>query len=374
MSQDFSVGLEERIGLGKIGDVVHPLSKANPLLLKKFRYNTTNKGDTSSLFFITFSNDNTHISYLKDSLFVLMTADSVSNRKICIDEDFDFDFTNNVVHRFTPETSSYPIVPIRRRQTVNSDTSISYIPYQLRAFDNRVTIRGVKPEYTFTEAWYKEGYFIVDGKEYTVRLKEYLLDREGRRKVSFVFKEIRDSLQAAGMYYVGDTVIVDRGRYKVELDGNKLKFIYTGRYSALAPDFQRQDLITGRNVQLIDFQGKYTLLDFWGSWCQPCVESIPALKNLAAAYSDKFEIVSIAFDKDADVPKLKSLIKKHDMNWHHIREPWEFNNYNNLIKKYDIRAYPTFILIDREGQIILKVIGFEGFSKLKDKLSEIFDL
>jgi thiol-disulfide isomerase/thioredoxin len=61
------------------------------------------------------------------------------------------------------------------------------------------------------------------------------------------------------------------------------------------------------------------------------------------------------------------------MDWHHIREPREFNDSSNLTKKYDIRAYPTFVLIDKEGQIVLKAIGAEGLSRVRDRLSEMVD-
>jgi thiol-disulfide isomerase/thioredoxin len=302
-----------------------------------------------------------------------MITDSMYNRTICIDEDFDFDFTNNRAYKFTPETSYYPIVHIRTRQALNNDTLISYMPYQLQAFNNRVMIRGIMQEQTLTEAWNKEGTFVVNNNTYIIWLKEYLLNREGEKDFSFRFREVNDSTTVTAVYGRNDTITVDRWRYKIELNGNRLKFINTGSYSGHALDFQRKDLISKRNIQLTDFRGKYVLLDFWGSWCLPCIEGIPELKKLAATYSEKLEIISIAFDRDADIPKLKSIVRTYDMDWHHIREPREFNDSSNLTKKYDIRAYPTFVLIDKEGQIVLKAIGAEGLSRVRDRLSEMVD-
>src|SRR5690606_2851109 len=82
----------------------------------------------------------------------------------------------------------------------------------------------------------------------------------------------------------------------------------------LAPDFNMKDR-SGNEMELSDFRGKYILLDFWASWCKPCLEDFPHLKNLYSQYHEKgFEIIQISQDKDLD--KWKSAIDKQQIdNW-----------------------------------------------------------
>jgi thiol-disulfide isomerase/thioredoxin len=118
-------------------------------------------------------------------------------------------------------------------------------------------------------------------------------------------------------------------------------------------------IVTGKdsNVNIESFLGKYVLLDFWGSWCAPCREGHPHLRELYAKYRDKgFDIIAIA-DERSENPKQSWLeaIAKDSLPWVHI-----LNNEANrkdktdLIKLFAVKSYPTKILIDPEGKIILK--------------------
>ncbi|UZJ65611.1 TlpA family protein disulfide reductase [Sphingobacterium sp. KU25419] len=282
-----------------------------------------------------------------------MNIDKFNNRKIHIDDDFDNDFTNNTEHVFTPETTSYPIINLRRRQVIGNDTIVFYQPYELRVFDNRIKIGNRTMELTLTEAWYKEGKFKYQGQEYIIRLKETLLTKDGKNDIFLKYKLANDTSKFSNPYKIGDTIRLDDKRYVLQLDENILSFIYVGKYDSTAYNFKRKDLISQKEIQLSQFKDKYILLDFWGSWCVPCIEGIPDLKQLAKDYKGKIEIISIAFDHDEDISKLKSIISEHEMDWTHIKEPRIFNNESGLNNKFDVKSFPTFILIDKKGNIIL---------------------
>lgn len=369
-AQDFSLKVEEKKGLGNVKYQVIPFSIQDSVLLKKFIYDTK-IGINKSLYLITFTNDNSHPSYLRDSLFLLMNIDKFNKRKIYIDDDFDNDFTNNTEYVFTSETTPYPIINIRRRQLIGYDTIVFYLPYELRVFDNRNTVQNRTMELTLTEAWYKEGKFKYQDKEYVIRLKETLLTKDGRNDIFFKYKISNDTSEFSNPYRIGDTIRLDDKRYVLNLDQNNLSFINAGQYDSAAYNFKKKDFISHKDIQLSEFKGKYILLDFWGSWCVPCIEGIPDLKQLAKDYKDRIEIISIAFDHDEDVFKLKSIISEHQMHWNHIKEPRIFSDESGLNNKFDVKSFPTFILIDKKGHIIFHSSTSSTLKDLKQYLSKI---
>jgi thiol-disulfide isomerase/thioredoxin len=117
-----------------------------------------------------------------------------------------------------------------------------------------------------------------------------------------------------------------------------------------APDFsfatyQRQDI---SNASL---RGKVVLLDFWGTWCPPCRESVPALRNLNKKYAGKpFQLVSVSSDDDEDV--WKTFIKAERMDWfQYIDLPGE------VLHAFKVDSFPTFVVLDKDGVIRFRQSG-----------------
>ncbi|WP_317170863.1 TlpA family protein disulfide reductase [Sphingobacterium micropteri] len=140
----------------------------------------------------------------------------------------------------------------------------------------------------------------------------------------------------------------------------------------LAKDFNRKDFISGEPISLSQLSDKYVLLDFWGSWCAPCIKGLPQLKSLASRNHENINLISIAFEKEENLPKLESLIRENNLDWYHVREVWEFNNPLNLTKLYHVQVYPTFILIDKSGKIVFRGEGDDGLKMLESRLQNIF--
>lgn len=116
--------------------------------------------------------------------------------------------------------------------------------------------------------------------------------------------------------------------------------------------FSLQD-IDDNEVHLKDYLGqKNILLDFWASWCGPCVEKIPSYRKLQEEYSkDKLIIISISTDKYID--RWKTASKKYNINWINLID----NKERAMSKWYKISELPTNYLIDKNGQIIKKNIS-----------------
>ena len=124
-----------------------------------------------------------------------------------------------------------------------------------------------------------------------------------------------------------------------------------------AISFVRNDK-DGKTVDLKNYKGKLVLLDFWGSWCGPCRASHPHLKELYSRYKDKgFEIIAIAQERgsiEEQKTKWKEAIVKDGINWVHVLNG-EGVEKQDLVKDYKVTAFPTKILLDKDGKILLRV-------------------
>lgn len=100
-------------------------------------------------------------------------------------------------------------------------------------------------------------------------------------------------------------------------------------------------------------KGKYYIIDFWGFWCVPCMEGMPALKELKDKYPDKLEILGInQGDKEST---WKSTLKSDTtMKWIHIKNGIGVKNYAD---KLNVTSYPTKILIGPDGTILYRTSG-----------------
>ena len=124
--------------------------------------------------------------------------------------------------------------------------------------------------------------------------------------------------------------------------------------------------ITSNNqpVSLLDLKGKYLVLDFWGSWCVPCINGFPKMKDYYKKYNPQIEFIGIACnDKDA---AWRDAIKKYDLKWQQILNT---DGINSIAVKYNIEAFPTKILLDKDGNLIQVFTGEnESFYQKLDSL------
>lgn len=122
-----------------------------------------------------------------------------------------------------------------------------------------------------------------------------------------------------------------------------------------APNFEGTFFSTGENVKLSDYKGKIVLVDFWYKDCYPCIKAIPHLSELNTKYSNK-ELIVLGLNpydkKEKNKKKLPDFIKINKMNY-----PIVFID-KEVVKEYNVRAFPTFYIIDKEGKIIHSQMGF----------------
>ncbi|MNY50209.1 Thiol-disulfide oxidoreductase ResA [compost metagenome] len=117
---------------------------------------------------------------------------------------------------------------------------------------------------------------------------------------------------------------------------------------------------------------KYVLIDFWASWCEPCRDDLPFLKDTYEKYKDKgFEIISISRDKNLNSWR-KAIADEKIGLWKHISVA---ENQTKIEDNYLVTAIPVKILINKRGEIIgrWKGSGDENKMELKKILEKTFD-
>lgn len=118
-----------------------------------------------------------------------------------------------------------------------------------------------------------------------------------------------------------------------------------------APDFSFTSA-QGEYMSLEDLQGKVVLLDFWGTWCPPCVESVPELRNLHKKYSKEPSFVLIGISSDREDEVWRDFTEKNKMVWPQYRD-----KDRKIQFAFGVRAFPTYILIDHEGIVRHRSVG-----------------
>ncbi|MDR2674636.1 MAG: TlpA family protein disulfide reductase [Opitutaceae bacterium] len=130
---------------------------------------------------------------------------------------------------------------------------------------------------------------------------------------------------------------------------------------ALFPDFTVKD--TGGNaLSPGNYKGKVVLIDFWATWCEPCVAEIPHVQAAYQKYHDKgFEVIGISLDQDAAT--LVKYVTGKKMPW-----PQHWDDGGELAMRYGVMRFPTTFLLDGEGKIVATDLRGPDLEKHLEKL------
>jgi cytochrome c biogenesis protein CcmG, thiol:disulfide interchange protein DsbE len=127
------------------------------------------------------------------------------------------------------------------------------------------------------------------------------------------------------------------------------------RIGTIAPDFTVKD--SDRSITLTQFRGKIVVLNFWATWCPPCVDEMPSLAQLQQKMKDK-GVVVLGVSVDEDGNAYHQFLKDHGIDFLTVRDPSQKSN-----DLYGTFKFPETYIIDRNGILRRKFIGEVDWSE-----------
>jgi len=214
--------------------------------------------------------------------------------------------------------------------------------------------------------FYFEGKINIGNKKVNIYGNEsypILVSEKLNQNYEFRFFEENKNTAYINSHTIGDTILI-AGK-KIYIQGVKGKILYLkdlgnyidrSRIGELFPDVYAYSLENSQKIQLNSLmKDKYVFIDFWGSWCNPCIESLPKIKNLYNEIKNRDDvmILGVALEKPQDISKLKTIIIENKIEWLNI---WSnFSARKSLTSIHGllgIEIFPTYIIVDKDGRIV----------------------
>jgi peroxiredoxin len=262
------------------------------------------------------------------------------------------DSEGEVIIQFPMPTSPYKTYPVRLRHRKADEKQekegVRYLSHSFETYaTGTVDIQGRK---TLVQFQVKSTDGTVNGRDGYSGMDS---DGDGKIDTSFVSSESAYAKNEAVIFRVGERYVSTK-----LVDGEKGIFVLREhpasdykrielRLGGELPDFNFTDF-AGKTRKLSEFRGKYLLLEFWGTWCGPCVGEVPNFKKAYEKYHTRgFEILGM--DQDKEIDSVKKFIADQGITWTNATT----ESINELIEqRFRIVAYPTTILLDQQGKII----------------------
>lgn len=196
------------------------------------------------------------------------------------------------------------------------------------------------------------------------------VDRDGNGKISFFHEMVK---VGQPFNFTGTTYVLMADGGKLKLDKAKTAI----EMSPMPPVLEVGKPVLTFNATATDgtaisfpssYKGKVVMLDFWATWCGPCMAELPNVLKAYEAYHDKgFDILGISFDQPNAADKVASVTKEKGMNWKHVYEGkfWD----TTIGRQFDIASIPAAFLVDGDtgeilatgndlrGERIMEVVG-----------------
>ncbi len=133
-----------------------------------------------------------------------------------------------------------------------------------------------------------------------------------------------------------------------EAEADLIRSIRHGTVGATLPEVTGVRL-DGVEESLSDYRGRVVLLDFWATWCEPCVDALPELRELVAELpADRFALIAVSVDDQVET--VTRFMEDEPMPWTN----WHAGRGSGIERLLQVRGYPTYVLVDQHGRILVR--------------------
>lgn len=330
---------------------------------------------------------------LHSTFYLLLLYDKIKN-------DTLFALNNNPSADFKI-WKKVPFNAITRNYTKINTTTSHYLTFNpIELFENRTLIKRPAFLTLFVDTTYDNkflgiqvfhsyftyGFLNINSQKIRFALKPDFFANYFNKKTTMIKILSKESNNFRKQdYKIGDTIHIngyDIMFTEISFGGKKIKYTNLGKSNAgivgfnkgyKYPVFDYVELVTGKsfNTDSVLKKKKFLLIDFWGTWCQPCIAGIPGLIKVYEKYKNDIELISVASEKNMDTSLVLEAIKKYKMTWQQLLvKNLDSENPNSLLYKFRINAYPSFLMINAEGRIIMRIIGYKGTEQIAELLKE----
>lgn len=178
-----------------------------------------------------------------------------------------------------------------------------------------------------------------------------------------------DGMEYKYSYVIGDNVTIGNVCYSLDSIGSNWDFLYLSEKEirrTVVPETVMDKLVACFE------QNDYLLVDFWGTWCNPCIAGFPDMKILHDEISGYCSLVGVCYDSNRNIAKMDSLLSVHGIGWKNIfDDDSAVDNPESIVRKLKIRSFPTYLLINRKGEVLLMDSGIVGFRNLRSYLARL---
>jgi thiol-disulfide isomerase/thioredoxin len=285
-----------------------------------------------------------------------------------LDTDLDGRFGESERMRYTPGTDFKEAKEISVNVALGSPAGVS-LPLRGRVLSEKREGTAAR-EFLFTPIFRVEGHVDIAGRKTLISLPFKLparaidvrngqlgIDTDGDGKIE------TGSLSPEMVSVEGENIVLRAGDRFVSFEAANLESrtvtlrertrdeytLIEAVVGSPVRDFSFTDF-EGKEGRLSDFRGKYVLLDFWGSWCKPCVTDVPAMKEAHEQLRDKgFEILGLDFEDDKKSDSVRPFLKQKAIGWRNATP----ESVKDLIeKRFRVSGFPTLILLDPDGIVL----------------------